>query len=100
MGKCIIWHGWIEVRVVILTCTKDGIKIHGGHRMSDENISLWTSLKNRVQYEVRNAIDSPEANKRASELKKKEEIKKEIESLSYFNQTSFSVQKIQDEVLE
>jgi hypothetical protein len=44
--------------------------------MSDENISLWTSLKNRVQYEVRNAIDSPEANKRAVELKKKEEIKK------------------------
>ena len=69
------------------SCGTIRIKIQYGHRMSEDNISLWKSFKNRFQYEVRRAIDKPEANQYAeeaaeasaetsAEAKRKEEQKK------------------------
>jgi len=45
--------------------------------MTEDNPSLWQSLKNSAYYKVKKAVVNPEANKEAAEVKKKEEEKKE-----------------------
>jgi hypothetical protein len=72
-------------------CSTYYIKIHSGHRMSEQERGFLKKLWNKLYYEAEKFVDDPKANELADRLEKKEpkkdEEKKVVENLDTENTT-------------